>query len=156
MRNDVTWTKRFYPDVAWNTPGGDFVSGASVTIPVGGIGWYTFGTTTGLVADVQQWVDGVEPNNGWAVIGNEAATKTTRRFESHDTTSVAWRPTLEIVYTRPSIPGDLNDDGYVDGSDLAIVLGAWGNCDGCVADINDDGSVDGSDLAVVLGQWSPA
>jgi len=51
-------------------------------------------------------------------------------------------------------PGDLNQDGVVDGNDLAIVLGGWGPCAGCVADITDDGVVDGNDLAVVLGGWS--
>lgn len=55
---------------------------------------------------------------------------------------------------RPSIPGDLNDDGVVDGKDLALVLGQWGPCAGCVADITGDGVVDGSDLAIVLGQWT--
>lgn len=49
---------------------------------------------------------------------------------------------------------DLNGDGAVDGSDLAIVLGSWGSCTGCPADINEDGVVDGSDLALVLGSWT--
>jgi len=48
---------------------------------------------------------------------------------------------------------DLNCDGIVDGSDLAILLGHWGACPGCVADINGDGVVDGSDLAILLGHW---
>lgn len=50
--------------------------------------------------------------------------------------------------------GDLNHDGSVNGTDLAIVLGSWGPCTDCVADINDDGVVDGNDLAVVLGGWT--
>lgn len=51
-------------------------------------------------------------------------------------------------------PADLNQDGDVDGKDLALVLGSWGPCAGCVADITDDGVVDGNDLAIVLGGWS--
>lgn len=52
-----------------------------------------------------------------------------------------------------SIPGDLNDDGVVDGTDLSILLGAWGTADP-IADITGDGDVNGSDLAVVLGNWT--
>lgn len=50
--------------------------------------------------------------------------------------------------------GDVNGDGFVDGEDLAIVLGAWGPCFACEADITGDGEVDGEDLAIVLGGWS--
>lgn len=55
------------------------------------------------------------------------------------------------------IPGDFNDDGIVDGADLAVMLGAWGPCgdpDNCPADLNGDGEVDGSDLALLLGNWT--
>lgn len=49
---------------------------------------------------------------------------------------------------------DVNADGLVDGTDLSLVLGFWGqNCDGCAADVNGDGLVDGADLSNVLGFW---
>lgn len=64
-------------------------------------------------------------------------------------------PTASWQGCKPLIRGDLNGDGAVDGTDLAILLGAWGSCAGCTADINDDGVVDGSDLAIVLGGWAP-
>ncbi|MDA0214584.1 MAG: glycosyl hydrolase family 18 protein, partial [Planctomycetota bacterium] len=48
-------------------------------------------------------------------------------------------------------PADGNGDGSVDGSDLASMLGAWGQPS--AYDINADGITDGSDLAVVLGAW---
>ncbi len=48
--------------------------------------------------------------------------------------------------------GDLDASGTVDGADLAILLGAWGNAGG-VADLNADGTVDGADLAILLGAW---
>ena len=53
------------------------------------------------------------------------------------------------------ILGDLNDDGHVNGIDLAIVLGNWGACGAgiCVADIARGGWVNGVDLAIVLGSW---
>jgi hypothetical protein len=51
------------------------------------------------------------------------------------------------------IPGDINEDGAVDGLDLSILLGAWGT-DDPAADIVVDGLVDGGDLAALLGNWS--
>lgn len=52
----------------------------------------------------------------------------------------------------PSIAGDLNGDGHVDGDDLGALLGAW---DGAgFADLNGDGVVDGGDLGALLGNWT--
>lgn len=50
---------------------------------------------------------------------------------------------------------DLNQDSRVDGSDLGILLSAWGACEGCAADLDGDGAVNGADLGWLLGQWSP-
>ncbi|MEE2680771.1 MAG: hypothetical protein VX641_00195 [Planctomycetota bacterium] len=47
---------------------------------------------------------------------------------------------------------DLDGDGFVAGSDLAILLGAWSSSDSRL-DFNGDGAVDGADLAVLLGAW---
>jgi FG-GAP repeat len=47
---------------------------------------------------------------------------------------------------------DLNSDGMVSGSDLAILLGAWGTED-LVADINKDGIVDPLDLDAMVLAW---
>lgn len=48
-------------------------------------------------------------------------------------------------------PGDLNNDGFVDGADLGTLLGAWGTP---AADLNGDGTTDGADLGTLLGNWS--
>ena len=53
------------------------------------------------------------------------------------------------------IVGDLNNDGVVDGADLAILLSAWGTADP-IADLNGDGVVDGADLSIMLGNWTPS
>jgi hypothetical protein len=47
---------------------------------------------------------------------------------------------------------DLDGDGSVGGSDLAVMLGAWGTAG---ADLNDDGSTDAADLGILLGGWGP-
>lgn len=51
-----------------------------------------------------------------------------------------------------ALTGDINGDGTVDASDLAILLGAWGGTGD--ADLNGDGTVDALDLAILLGAWS--
>ena len=61
-----------------------------------------------------------------------------------------------ISITRTSAPlGDLNGDSLVDGTDLTIMLAAWGPCAApCPADIDADGTVGGLDLAALLASWS--
>ncbi|MFO0782090.1 MAG: SUMF1/EgtB/PvdO family nonheme iron enzyme [Phycisphaerales bacterium] len=70
-------------------------------------------------------------------------------------------PTVEIVITgfrvsklTPSVFGDLDGSGEVDGTDLGLLLGSWGPCGGCTADLSGDGAVDGTDLGLLLGGWS--
>ena len=66
----------------------------------------------------------------------------------------------EVVINNVQVPnadvveyceGDLNENGTVDGEDLASVLAYWGPfSDG---DVNGDGLTNGQDLASVLGNW---
>jgi len=49
-------------------------------------------------------------------------------------------------------PADLNEDGEIDGADLATILSAWGTFGGA-ADLNTDGVVDGADLTALLAAW---
>ncbi|MDA0214301.1 MAG: hypothetical protein O2875_02940 [Planctomycetota bacterium] len=58
-----------------------------------------------------------------------------------------------VIGGNPTIPGDLNSDGFVNGVDLAILLSGWGTNDP-QADINHDGIVDGGDLTILLSAWS--
>ena len=51
-----------------------------------------------------------------------------------------------------SCTGDLTSDGLVDGADLNILLGDWGQSTS-TADINNDGLIDGADLNILLGAW---
>ena len=57
-----------------------------------------------------------------------------------------------------SIVGDVDGDGDVDLSDLAALLGSYGDCEGDpdynpAADFDDSGCVDLSDLATLLGNY---
>jgi len=63
-------------------------------------------------------------------------------------------PRLELeVNILPATSADLDGDGSVGAGDLAIVLAAWGVCDGCAADFDGNGTVDSFDLATLLAAW---
>ncbi len=70
----------------------------------------------------------------------------------YQTGEVADIVTLTVADIFPC-PADLNGDGFVDGADLGLMLGAWGACEGCIADLTDDGFVDGADLGLLLSSW---
>jgi len=55
------------------------------------------------------------------------------------------------IQIAKAITGDLNDDGKVDGKDIAIVAAAFGTEPGDlrwkpIADVNGDGKIDGKDI----------
>ncbi|MDZ4754882.1 MAG: hypothetical protein SGJ11_10355 [Phycisphaerae bacterium] len=62
--------------------------------------------------------------------------------------------TLDIVADAAAqlVSEDLNGDGIVGASDLAILLGAWGTSG--PGDLNGDGTVGAADLTILLGAWS--
>jgi hypothetical protein len=56
-----------------------------------------------------------------------------------------------VIAITPANPADLNGDGSVNASDLAILLGNWGGSG--AGDINGSGTVDAGDLAILLSNW---
>ena len=51
------------------------------------------------------------------------------------------------------LPADFNQDGSVDGLDLAVVLANWGQSN-AGGDADGDGCTGAQDLAVVLASWT--
>ncbi|TPW11038.1 MAG: hypothetical protein FD129_1765, partial [bacterium] len=99
--NDATWLHRFYSTTFWSTAGGDFAAGASASTVVGADAFYSW-SGSGVVADLQAWIQSPSGNNGWVLIGNEAAITTARRFASRSyAADPAFRPSLRISYTVP-------------------------------------------------------
>lgn len=60
-----------------------------------------------------------------------------------------WESVLPSL--APSCPADLDGSGTVDGTDLGLLLGAWGTAP--LGDLDSSGSVDGTDLGLLLGAW---
>jgi len=73
----ATWNSAMHNQTLWGAPGGDYLATASgsalvdTTTPV-------WSSTAEMVNDVQGWLDGTLPNNGWVLIGDETNKWTSR------------------------------------------------------------------------------
>ena len=103
--NDATWQHTFYPSQFWTNLGGDYAPTASGTKSVGPVGSYVWGSESGMVADVQTWLDTPAQNHGWVIVGNESVIQTTKRFATRENATIANRPKLVVNYTPATIVG---------------------------------------------------
>jgi hypothetical protein len=66
-------------------------------------------------------------------------------------------PVTEAPANDPELEsGDVNHDGVVDASDIALIISAWGPCPPqgeCAADVDLNGMVNLIDLMHVVGNW---
>jgi hypothetical protein len=118
---DATWIHRFFDNQTWTNPGGDFPEIASASLSVDDVGDYIFGSTDGLVADVQDWKDNPGQNFGWIMIGNEGASSA-KRFDSRNHSDSAYHPVLEVEFSATGSVFDysglwfdptLDGEGYI-------------------------------------------
>ena len=102
---DATWNARFYPSTLWANPGGDFSATASASLTIVGTTTgvpYTWGSTAGMVSDVQGWLNSPASNFGWLLKNEDEVDATTfRAFYSRDTVNTALHPALAITYAVP-------------------------------------------------------
>lgn len=95
---EATWNNRLGPGIPWLTPGGDFIATASASRAVAGNGTYVFNSTTGLVSNVQGWVNNPASNFGWLLRSeSETSPATTRRFGAR--TDLVNSPVLTVSYS---------------------------------------------------------
>jgi hypothetical protein len=59
---------------------------------------------------------------------------------------------LEGVATRL---GDLDVDGTISASDLAILLGLWNEIDPSIGDLDRNGVIGPGDVAIMFQRWGP-
>lgn len=117
-----------------------------VTVPLSPAGWR-----------VNDWATGREPTRAemQAVLSSLEQIYVTGQW--HDL-GISKSDLDNVILSSPSggASSDLNDDGFVDGADVNVMLAAWGACGAtCPADLNHDGEVAGADLTILLGEWSP-
>lgn len=116
--------------------------------------------------DLHTFFDGDFNDSDWQTFSLDlsawAGTVVQLFFEQHNGSSqyTQWMYIDEVSITGDPVfmAGDLDEDGDVDGADLAVLWLEFGRTDcssGCSADLNNDGSVDEgdvSDFAVNFGQ----
>ena len=83
----------------------------------------------------------------------------TLNFGGHEPLLVDWFSTLILdwlfEHPKPTVvacPADFNEDGRVDGTDLSLIIGFWGQASDAY-DLDGDGMIGGGDLAILLGGW---
>ncbi|MFM9996114.1 MAG: DNRLRE domain-containing protein [Phycisphaerales bacterium] len=151
LPGDATWLHTFWNTQTWATPGGDFNAAPSATQTVGVLGVYTWGSTAGMTADVQSWLDQPATNFGWMIVGDETATSTAKRFDTHEHPVVASRPVLTIDYTPPCYP-DCNNSGTLSVADFGCFQGKYVLGD-MYADCNASGTLSVADFGCFQGKY---
>ena len=103
----ATWQHSHFGADLWVAPGGDFLPAASATQTVTDLGSYAWGSTAGMVADVQAWLDDASQNFGWMMLGDELVSRAAKRFNSAQHPNAALRPSLSVTYLPPGSPANL-------------------------------------------------
>ncbi|MEO0338984.1 MAG: DNRLRE domain-containing protein, partial [Bacteroidota bacterium] len=142
--NDATWNFNFFNSESWSAGGGDFESTASADDGVSS-GSESIWEGSGMIADVQDWVDGSAENFGWILIGDEGQNNSAVRLASKENSSAANRPTLEVTF---EVACD------ADGGTIAIADGGGDEIDICAGDGESDAfTVDLSDASGSNSTW---
>lgn len=160
VNGDSTWIHRVKPGTLWSAQGGDFVATPSDTKFVEGQDLTTtWGSTPGMVADVQAWVNNPTTNNGWLLIGEEIADGgTAKRFNTRENTIASTRPKLVVHFTQPTTAGDLDCSGSFNLDDMEPFITAlidpgayavtYPGCQISRGDMNGDTVLNGADISM--------
>jgi len=107
LPGEATWSARMKDVLPWTTPGAtnDARIAASASVAIGATLFTPYSWTgTGVVADVQFWVNNPSVNAGWLLTSTaESGFRTVRGFASRE--DVANGPRLEVGYISPNPPG---------------------------------------------------
>jgi len=110
---DATWIHSMFPGSMWDSPGGDFAEEASASLVVQPTGRrYIFGSSEGLVNDVQDWLDGSTPNYGWILLASDEGLITSKRFDTRSNGHPIYRPKLEVEFSATGSPFDFSGIWY--------------------------------------------
>jgi hypothetical protein len=105
---EVTWNSRAHDLTPWFEPGGaagtDYASTGSASQFVGSAQtFHQWGSTAGMVVDVQHWLQNPSENFGWILISDSEGTPyTAKRFATREYPTTNEHPRLVIHYTLPT------------------------------------------------------
>lgn len=123
--------------IAYNTASNPpFNAWGSFTVPIAAGGW-TLNSLTGATATEAQIR---------TVLGSLTDLRIRAEYQTGGDTGY-----LDTVVLALGGSADLDGDGSVGATDLAVLLGGWGS--GGASDINCDGTTDALDLAALLAAW---
>jgi hypothetical protein len=132
-----------------------------------GLVWFAEGdqVSNWAVADINELVSPTPPIEGYSSFVVRALRGVNTRgdavgmaeFTPTADPEVRIRRAVLLRAVPSGLAGDLDGDGMVGASDLAILLGAWcteaaASCDP-IADLNCDGLVNAADLSTLLANW---
>lgn len=110
--NGVTFSLRdVVGGMAWTNTGGDFVALASATTSVGDNGPYMW-SGSGLVTDVQGWLNSPSTNFGWFLTMDDESMPA-KRFRSRQNADSTHLPALTIDFTPPTGPAQVPEPSTV-------------------------------------------
>ena len=117
---------------------------------VGDEGFYTWGSTQQMVADVQMWLDDPASDFGWLVKADTVQAQTTKRFDTRENPTAGYRPVLTVSFETAWCGADLDGDGLVGISDFLSLLALWGTNPAGPPDPDGDGVVGIADFLELL------
>ncbi|MBS0195258.1 MAG: hypothetical protein JSR77_00710 [Planctomycetes bacterium] len=124
--------------------GGTYCFDSSSTTPFTGGAPGTFAPFESLAAFAGDSLD-----DTWTLTVSDNAGLDVGTIDSFSITSQAVTPTCSFC---PACAADYNQDGGVDGADVAAFFADWENSTGC-ADVSQDGGVDGADVDFFYQRW---
>ena len=150
----------FENNTAINSGGGmfnsEFISNSSTQI---GVGMCSSGSNLTLTLTGCTFTDNTAADYGGGMYNNNSSTTltdTTLCGNNPDQIDGNWTDNGGnwVADECPTDCPDINGDGYVNVSDLLVVIDQWGLTNS-PADVNSDGIVDVTDLLIVVGNWGP-
>ncbi len=127
---ETTWNARMHFDILWSRPGAsadtDYSAAVSSSVFVAGLGSYEFGSTSGLVEDVQFWLTNRAENFGWIMMSqSEESDATARRFASREDAPNS--PALTVEFEMPPSQPLIQEPGIV-GEEFRFTFEAEADC----------------------------
>ncbi len=117
--DDATWIHTFYDSQFWSSTGGDYEPSVSATNSVNADGIFIEWNASGMINDVQSWMDDPSTNFGWIFMGDELDPANAKRFSSRNSNQSSEHPELVITY----VPGTIGACCLPDGSCTELTAG---------------------------------